>query len=145
MRTLNFNNNAYMLTRSEDEDTYENTFLLECINDPDEPEYLGYFRTRIEAIQAATNHGYGFRWVNVFDVQRCYGGPEEGGWWYDAGECIDYKFAASVEEAKRIRAELEAEYVNDGPGLGSMLSRGEYQVSVDLLPSEGFSNYSPYC
>jgi hypothetical protein len=22
-------------------------------------------------------------WLSLYDVERCYGGPEEGGWWYD--------------------------------------------------------------
>jgi hypothetical protein len=25
------------------------------------------------------------QFVNAYAVCRCYGGPEEGGWWYDAG------------------------------------------------------------
>lgn len=28
-------------------------------------------------------------WVNVYRVDRCYGGPEEGGWWYDVYECVE--------------------------------------------------------
>lgn len=141
-------NEVYEITRCGDEDKEE--YFLEWITETvdqfgrSEPECLGYFDTRSQALQAAANHVSGQRWVNVFDVGRYYGGPEEGGWWYDAGECVDRKFAASVEEARKIRTELEAEYGNDGPGLGSVLSRGEYQVSIELLPSEGFSNYSPY-
>ena len=30
----------------------------------------------------------GLRWVNAYLVDRCYGGPEEGGWWFDSGESI---------------------------------------------------------
>lgn len=26
-------------------------------------------------------------WVNVYTVTRHYGGPEEGGWWYDNHTC----------------------------------------------------------
>jgi len=25
-------------------------------------------------------------YVNAYRVSRAYGGPEEGGWWYDVGE-----------------------------------------------------------
>jgi hypothetical protein len=39
----------------------------------------------------------GTRWVNVYEVTRHYGGPEEGGWWYDWYECID---SVEVEEEK---------------------------------------------
>jgi hypothetical protein len=27
-------------------------------------------------------------WVNVYLVNRHYGGPEEGGWWFDSGQPI---------------------------------------------------------
>ncbi len=33
-----------------------------------------------EAVQA--------QWVNVYEVVRCYGGPQEGGWWWNHRECI---------------------------------------------------------
>lgn len=26
--------------------------------------------------------------VNVYRVQRAYGGPEQGGWWYNRGTCL---------------------------------------------------------
>lgn len=22
-------------------------------------------------------------WITLYEISRCYGGPEEGGWWYD--------------------------------------------------------------
>jgi hypothetical protein len=28
-------------------------------------------------------------YVNVYAIDRCYGGPEEGGWWYDTGASFD--------------------------------------------------------
>ena len=27
-------------------------------------------------------------YINAYIVSRCYGGPEEGGWWFDSGEPI---------------------------------------------------------
>lgn len=27
-------------------------------------------------------------YVNIYAVSRCYGGPEEGGWWFEAGEPV---------------------------------------------------------
>ena len=29
-----------------------------------------------------------YAYVNVYEVECCYGGPEEGGWWYDAGTLV---------------------------------------------------------
>lgn len=28
-------------------------------------------------------------YVAIYEVERCYGGPEEGGWWYDRGTVLD--------------------------------------------------------
>tara|TARA_R100001230_G_C5557613_1_gene83245 strand:+ start:28 stop:360 length:333 start_codon:yes stop_codon:yes gene_type:complete len=28
------------------------------------------------------------KYVNMYRTSRCYGGPEEGGWWYTQGEFI---------------------------------------------------------
>ena len=30
----------------------------------------------------------GFVLVGVYHVDRCYGGPEEGGWWFDAWQHV---------------------------------------------------------
>ena len=30
-------------------------------------------------------------YVNVYSTERCYGGAEEGGWWYTEGEPIECK------------------------------------------------------
>ena len=30
-------------------------------------------------------------YVNVYQVERAYGGSEEGGWWYDAGTVLETK------------------------------------------------------
>lgn len=29
------------------------------------------------------------QYVNVYETYQCYGGPEEGGWWYMAGELVE--------------------------------------------------------
>ncbi len=30
-----------------------------------------------------------YRWVNIYEITRCYGGSEEGGWWYDWHDCVE--------------------------------------------------------
>ena len=32
-------------------------------------------------------------YVNVYQEERCYGGPEEGGWWYSSYTPVDYSTA----------------------------------------------------
>jgi len=80
------------------------------------------------------------RFVNVYHVQRCYGGPEEGGWYFDAGElqaCYALPNAAAAEaKASSLRA---GEYSNEGlPGLSSVTSRGEWHVVVSVKPGADY-------
>lgn len=38
-----------------------------------------------KSAQAAASAPVEQSWLNVYVLERLYGGPEEGGWWYDAG------------------------------------------------------------
>jgi hypothetical protein len=39
----------------------------------------------------------------IYEVDRAYGGPEEGGWWYDTGELVrTIKVVANEDEAYRL-------------------------------------------
>ena len=76
--------------------------------------------------------------VAAYDCSQRYGGPEEGGWWYDSGQLVralrifrneDLAYAWS----RRINAKLHAR--NWGPNAGkhsytSVLSEGEVQAQV---------------
>lgn len=48
-------------------------------------------------------------WVNVYDVAQAYGGPEEGGWWFDTGTPVASIPVELTEEewdkARRVFAE----------------------------------------
>lgn len=81
--------------------------------------------------------------VSVYFVSRLYGGPEEGGWWYNAGypDPEHDRFAAlfhSRERADsyaiRLRRRLLPILNKGRRDLGSVLSQGVFQVHVD----EGF-------
>lgn len=87
--------------------------------------------------------------VAVYLENRQYGGPEEGGWWYDAGELVqDIAFHLELAmwptcwaeernaeaECQRLQAALDA-----GPNQGrrstsSMLSTGRYVARVEDFP-----------
>lgn len=53
-------------------------------------------------------------WVNVYKVSRAYGGPEEGGWFYDCGE---FQFAvhsfATYDDAAKM-ADIVRRRINEG-------------------------------
>lgn len=86
--------------------------------------------------------------VDVYLVQQCYGGPEEGGWWYDSGtRCRDIDVMVlldqreampgthySAESATRHRCRMQDvldEGLNkDRPPLHSALSRGVFWACI---------------
>lgn len=42
--------------------------------------------------------------IAIYEADRCYGGPEEGGWWYDAGTLQRIVGTARTEEQARRKA-----------------------------------------
>ena len=88
-------------------------------------------------------------YVNVYQTSREYGGPEEGGWYYDHYECIEsvklftpYKFwmvnkckggnwswatdnIHAWQRAQEIEKELEERFKEDTPGLQIMIETHE--------------------
>lgn len=96
-------------------------------------------------------------YVNVYELRRCYGGPEEGGWWYDEGSLVD-----SVTTFTEGWAEYVAAHLRDGTyplrsgayadshnrgnvnyDRGSRYPR-DYEVRVEKTPGEDWNNYRPY-
>lgn len=77
--------------------------------------------------------------VAVYHVERCYGGPEEGGWYYDRGEpSIEFalhlrmfvRVKAAVAYAAQLDATICAEANKGARPLSSVLSTGRYRASV---------------
>lgn len=74
-------------------------------------------------------------YVNVYAVTRHYGGPEEGGWWYNAGELLE-SVACHPELADAKRTELEAKYADRKEGnIYSVL--GGVDIDVQISDKEG--------
>jgi hypothetical protein len=88
--------------------------------------------------------GHGLYWVAIYLVDLVYGGPEEGGWWYQAGTLVidpaiyqtvgiaPAAFAtpeAAQDHAGRMRATLPK--VNEGrPDITQTNSVGVYEVRM---------------
>ena len=67
-------------------------------------------------------------YVNEYEVDRIYGGPEEGGWWYDTGKYIKcHGIFSSNIEAMDCKASL-GKYVRD---------KNEYKHPPDSVLSKG--------
>ena len=88
------------------------------------------------------------KYVNVYLVTRHYGGPQEGGWWYnncDLEECVPCR---SELFAKRVAEHFKAgDYSNeDRRSIYSVLGdAGEYCVAIEDSPGESTNGYTPYC
>jgi hypothetical protein len=75
--------------------------------------------------------------VNAYETDLAYGGPEEGGWWYDYGvptgetwgpfENIDDAWA----EYNRLHDTLVVERNEGRPRKTSVLGEGEFTVAVE--------------
>ena len=78
------------------------------------------------------------KYVNVYMVDQAYGGPEEGGWWYNTWAIEESHACPDREQAERLRTWLEAgDFNNQVQGnreLGSVLSRGVWELHVEDEP-----------
>lgn len=96
----------------------------------------------------------GWWYVNVYLTNQQYGGPEEGGWWYDIGEAEEsFKFT-SEEESHIKRDELEAELKNPDAQFSnvgrlptsSVNCDGWYEIRIQRHPARSYPDHTPhYC
>ena len=91
--------------------------------------------------------------VAVYEVQLNYGGPEEGGWWYQSGELSDeYKceYFDTKEEAfahrDSLQSTLDEECEENKIPLHSVLSRGRYcaEIRKNHHPEPFYPEERPY-
>lgn len=50
------------------------------------------------------------QYVNAYDHNRAYGGPEEGGWWFDTGTCLASIPCESDEQIEEAKVRLKRIY-----------------------------------
>lgn len=94
--------------------------------------------------------------VAVYDADRAYGGPEEGGWYYDAGDRIGTASRffdtseAATDYAARLNARLDREDRRQGRrvNISSVRSEGRREAIVfeDTAPPAHYPESRPsYC
>jgi len=54
--------------------------------------------------KARVAHWRPFRYVAVIETTRCYGGPEEGGWWYDSWRPLHTERIPVWKTERRVQA-----------------------------------------
>jgi|TARA_R110000796_G_scaffold214879_2_gene330865 hypothetical protein len=106
--------------------------------------------------------------VNVYEVDRSYGGPEEGGWYYDTGTLVSDELfpdlASGIARAEEIKAELLEEDplpykmgmgANDGldPNgegddnyliRGGSWGQGSYLIRIERKIGKDYPEYRPH-
>ena len=91
--------------------------------------------------------------INVYIVDRAYGGSEEGGWYftcYQIEKCIPIMVPGGSDFCEYVKAEFNRWnncYSNEGRRpISSVLSDGEYHVRVELTEAESETKEKPrYC
>jgi len=67
--------------------------------------------TDIENLVEEFGEDLGGYYVSIYNVESCYGGPEEGGWWYDWYVYVGARYYETEEEARNqvpiIREKIE--------------------------------------
>lgn len=86
-------------------------------------------------------------YVNVYLVDRAYGGPEEGGWWYDYGEVVESRHCETLFEVLAEKKKMQAKYdaLNAGlPEISSVNSRGRYGVTLEPRKAAAWPQERPH-
>ena len=87
-------------------------------------------------------------YVNLYDTNRQYGGPEEGGWWYDSGEFVECRGVfGSLERAEQAADSMEADIAQLREGLyppGSMLCTGWPLLRVQDHAGKNYPEKRPH-
>ncbi|QIW88626.1 hypothetical protein P59_257 [Bacillus phage P59] len=83
-------------------------------------------------------------YVNVYSVTRHYGGPEEGGWYYDWMECIEV-FPCRNMAAGDMLAMLTDENEHKKWGdIYSVLGGRDIVIQIEETPKESETKERPY-
>lgn len=74
------------------------------------------------------------KYVNAYVIDIVYGGPEEGGWWYDTFEPIASIKVRDIHEAKaavEYLDELYRDYYDDGISLSNSNHKGSLTIFIE--------------
>jgi len=86
-----------------------------------------------------THVASGGLFVNVYDQNEAYGGPEEGGWYYTQGRFLEGVPASSPQQAEEIRERLKAKYSGENdsrrPAGSIMLHDPHTEIPDDWEPT----------
>lgn len=86
---------------------------------------------------------WGTYYVNTYDVDRGYGGPEEGGWWYDLGVPVASVPFDTLREAEAFQEEIEKRFPNTGKYSSVIYTGGDYRTYIERRFAEPWPDRAP--
>lgn len=99
--------------------------------------------SRVEPVEPAP------RWfVNVYALDRLYGGPEEGGWWFDCGEPVESVEVPDEQHALVVQGRMMREYPSTGARSSMSYGRSgngvvDYAVWIEDHPAAHWPEHYP--
>ena len=88
------------------------------------------------------------KYINLYLVNRAYGGAEEGGWYYPTGlfvRCLGKSLDPVAADAIRDAHGRELDELNAGrPPIWSVRSTGRYEIVIEPRAGESYPNYRPH-
>jgi len=87
---------------------------------------------------------WGQFYVNVYEVDRAWGGAEEGGWWYDTGEPIASVPFDTLREAETFRDVMEARFPHNRSSSSVIYSGGDYCVYIEHKFARPYPDRRPH-
>jgi hypothetical protein len=85
----------------------------------------------------------GTTFINVYEIFQSYGGPEEGGWWYNVGTLVR-SVQVPTALADGYVAMLEKEYPHTGEYYKVNYSGGDFRTYYDDAPGADFPSEVPH-
>lgn len=90
----------------------------------------------------STREGDAVTVVNVYEVTRHYGGPEEGGWWYNWRVCVASVPLARCDTVDSVARWLRVRFPHQG-NIYSVRGGVEYDILGEASPAESASTERP--
>lgn len=112
-------------------------------NLPDEGRWEQGEYTRHKNEKCACLCHWGQYYVNVYEIDRGYGGPEEGGWWYDCGTPVATVPFDTLREAEAFADVMEKRFPHDHSSNSVIYSGGDYSVRIERGFAKPYPSRTP--
>lgn len=87
---------------------------------------------------------WGIYYVNVYEIDRSWGGPEDGGWWYDSGEPVASIPFDTLREAEAFRDAMNKKFPHSGSSSSVAYSGGDYAVFIEHKFARPYPERKPH-